>query len=78
VASYTLKRGRRYAATISLGFVERLADNEMIAEKFRAAGFSDVTVTGSGNVRYAEGLWSADDITPASVPEQVTEISEIA
>ncbi len=78
MASYTLKRGRRYAATISLGFVERLADNETIAEKFRAAGFSDVTVTGSGNIRHAEGVWSADDIMPSSVPEQVTDMSEIA
>ncbi len=78
MVSYDLKRGRRYAATISLGFVERLADNETIAEKFRAAGFSDVTVTGSGNVRQAEGVWAADDIMPATVPSQVTEITEIA
>lgn len=77
MASYTLQRGRRYKSTISLGFVERIADNETIAEKFRTAGFTDVTVTGSGNTRHAEGVWLADDIT-ASLPSQVADISEIA
>ena len=74
---YALQRGRRYKATISLGFVERLASNEQVADKFRAAGFSDVTITGAGGTRYAEGVWSADDITP-SMPPQVTDISEDA
>ena len=74
---YTLQRGKRYKATISLGFVERLASNDVVADKFRAAGFSDVTVTGKGGTRYAVGVWSADDITP-SIPPQVADISEVA
>ena len=77
MASYTLQRGRRYKSMISLGFVERIADNETIAEKFRTAGFTDVTVTGSSNTRHAEGAWLADDIT-VSLPSQVADIYEIA
>lgn len=73
--NFTLRRGRRYKTTVSLGFVERLASNDVIAEKFRAAGFSDVAVTGEGGVRYAEGVWNADDATP-TLPPQITDVSE--
>ncbi len=61
---FTLQKGKRYRSTITLGFIERLFDNDMIAEKFRAAGFTDVKVTGHGDIRHAEGIWSGDDIRP--------------
>lgn len=73
---FNLQRGRRYRTTIALGFVERLASNDVIADKFRAAGFSDVTVTGEGGTRYAEGVWAVDDLEP-SMPPQITEVTEV-
>lgn len=73
---FELQRGKRYRATLTLGFIERLASNETIADRFRAAGFTDVDVTGEGGTRYAEGVWSSDDFRP-SYPPQVSEVSEV-
>lgn len=75
--SITLHNGRRYRTTISLGFVERLASNDTIAEKFRAAGFSDIHVTGEGATRCAEGVWNGGEIT-ATLPPQITDVSEVS
>ena len=41
---FTVREGKRYCATLSLNSVERLADNALIAKKFRALGFSRVHV----------------------------------
>ncbi len=74
--NYTLERGKRYKSMITLGFVERLASNEAIASRFREAGFTDVTVTGEGGTRYAEGVWSADNLRP-TFPPQISDFSEV-
>jgi len=76
MAAFTVRQGKRYRATISLGWLERWAGNDTIAEKLRAAGFSDVTVSGSGGTRVAEALWSGPDAT-GDMPAQVTEVIEI-
>lgn len=73
---FTLQKGKRYKTTITLGFVERLASNDVIADKFRDAGFTEVEVKGEGTTRYAEGLWSKDDFRP-TYPAQVSEVAEI-
>ncbi|HEX2842738.1 hypothetical protein [Hyphomicrobium sp.] len=74
--NFTLQRGKRYKTTITLGFVERLASNDAIADKFRTAGFTDVKVTGEGGRRYAEGIWNADDMR-ANYPPQISDVSEV-
>ena len=74
--SYTLQRGRRYKATISLGVLESLASNAMVADRFTALGFSNVKVTGTGGTPYAEGVWNADDITVSMLPPQIAEVFE--
>lgn len=74
--NFTLQRGKRYKSTITLGFVERIASNDIIAEKFRAAGFTDVRVTGQGEIRHAEGVWSGDDVRP-TFPPQISDFSEV-
>lgn len=58
MAAFTVRRGRRYRATIALSVIEieRWADNETIAGRLRAAGFSEVNVTGTGDSRVAEAL----------------------
>jgi hypothetical protein len=77
VPRFKVRRGRRYRATISLGLIEQFADNETIAEQLRQAGFADITVTGSGATRTAEGLWPNEDAS-APLPEQIAEVVEIA
>ena len=76
MASFTVQQGKRYRATITLGWLERWAGNETIAEKLRAAGFSEVSVTGSGGTRVAEALWAGPDTT-GEMPAQVTEVIAI-
>jgi hypothetical protein len=73
---FTLQRCKRYRTLITLGFVERLASNEAVADKFREAGFIDVKVSGEGGTRYAEGVWNAEDVRP-TYPPQVSEVTEI-
>jgi hypothetical protein len=76
VSTYTVRQGRRYQATITLGFVESFAGNEIIADRLRQAGFADVSVEGTGALRYAAGVWPGDDAT-AELPEQITAVTEI-
>jgi hypothetical protein len=57
MATFTVRQGKRYRATITLGWLERWASNEMIADKLHDAGFTDVKVEGSGGTRQAEALW---------------------
>jgi len=71
MAAFTVQQGRRYRATISLGWLERWASNETIAERLRAAGFSDVAVTGSGETRTADALWPGPDTTGEMPPQIV-------
>jgi hypothetical protein len=76
MATFTVQQGKRYRATISLGMIERLATNEMIADKMRSAGFNEVSVSGSGALRVAEAVWSRADTT-GDMPSQVTEVVEV-
>ena len=76
MATFTVRQGKRYRARIELGWLETLASNELIAGKLRAAGFTEVTVDGSGGTRQAEALWPNLDST-GELPSQIAEISEI-
>jgi hypothetical protein len=57
MAKFTVRKGRRYRATIKLTGLKRLASNETIAGVFEKVGFAEVRVEGSGGTRYATGLW---------------------
>jgi hypothetical protein len=48
----------------------------MVADKFREAGFTDVTVTGAGRTRLARGSWSGDNAS-AEIPDEVGHIDQI-
>jgi hypothetical protein len=76
MTAFTVQQGKRYRATITLGIFERLASNETIADRLRAAGFSEVRVSGSGATRHAEALWANADAT-AEMPPQIASVSEI-
>jgi hypothetical protein len=64
MAIYTVYKGRRYRATITL------------ADKFREVGFTEVEVSGAGRNRLGKGLWPQEDAT-AEIPDEITSISEI-
>jgi hypothetical protein len=76
MAAFTVRQGKRYRATISLGLLERFASNETIAERLRAVGFAEVAVSGSGSTRAAEALWPGTDVT-AELPTQIVEVIEV-
>ena len=38
MAIYTVRKGQRYRATISLGWFQSVASNETVADKFREVG----------------------------------------
>ena len=76
MAAYTVQKGKRYRATIKLGGLKRLASNDMVADKFREAGFTEVDVSGSGHERQGQGLWPHAD-TAAEVPEEITAVEAI-
>lgn len=73
---FTVQKGKRYRARISLGLLQSVASNEMVADKFREVGFTDVTVTGSGRTRHAKGLWPHDEAS-AEIPDEVSNIEPI-
>ena len=76
MSNFTVRRGKRYQATIALGLLEQLASNETIAAKLRDVGFEDVRVSGQGSTRFAEALWPGPD-TNAPLPSQMTSVSEV-
>ena len=76
MGTFTVRHGRRYRATISLGLLESLAGNDTIADRLRAAGFEDISVKGPGSMRHAEARWPKDDAT-AEMPAQVSAVTEI-
>lgn len=76
MAVFTVRQGGRYRATVTLGWLERWASNEHIVEKLQAAGFGDISVTGSGWTRIAEASWSGPDTT-AEMPSQITEVIDL-
>jgi hypothetical protein len=75
MAAFTVRQGKRYRASISLGMLERFAGNDIIAQRLRAAGFRDISVSGSGTKRLAEACWEGPD-TSAELPKQVTRVVE--
>ena len=76
VDRYPVKQGHRYRASISLGLLEQLLDNQIIAAEIRKYGFSEVHVSGGGAARTAEGLWQGHDGL-MTVPSAVTALREI-
>lgn len=76
MAKFTVRKGRRYRATIKLTGLKRLASNETIAGVFGKVGFAEIRVEGSGGTRYATGLWPKADAT-ADIPPEVEKVEEM-
>jgi hypothetical protein len=77
MTTFTVRQGKRYRATIRLGFLEQLAGNTTIAARLSEAGFADVRVWGAGPVRTAEALWPDADQS-ADLPAQISSVVELA
>jgi len=71
-----LEKNTKYHATIELSTIEALASNSVISDKLKAAGFTFVTVSGSGKSRTATGLWPKDT-QRAALPSQVKSVKKI-
>ena len=76
MAAFTVHQGKRCRATVSLGLLERFASNDTIADRLEAAGFTEISITGSGRMRVAEALWPGADAT-AEMPKQIEEAIEV-
>lgn len=74
--SFTVKKGKRYQANITLSFFEQVASNDMIKGMLEKAGFAEVKVSGSGGQRKAEATWPGDDAT-AEMPAQIVSAAEL-
>ena len=73
---FIVREGKRYRATLALNSVERLADNALIASKFRALGFSKVRVSGAGAIRRVEGVWLRKDAS-TELPRQIVAVAKL-
>jgi hypothetical protein len=63
---------------LSSNYHARLAakHRDMIADRFREAGFADLEVKGSGRTRTGQALWTHDDAS-ADIPDEITSVEEI-
>lgn len=77
MAEFSLGQGKRYRATLTLGWLEQIAGNDRIAAEMAKAGFANVEVEGEGETRVAQGVWTRES-KEVSLPEQVTAIVEVA
>lgn len=78
--TFLVETGKRYRATIRLGWVEGIASNESIAARLQDAGFVDVEVWQPGDSardRMARGEWGGASQT-VELPEQVTHVEVIS
>ena len=74
--TYTVQKGKRYKATIALGFVQSWFSNATVAGKFQEVGFTEVEVSGSGRSRLGKGSWPHPDAS-AEIPSEITSVTEI-
>ena len=75
-AEFTVHQGKRYRAILALTSIEQLADNALIAQKFRDLGFSRVRVSGAGARRRVDGVWPSKD-TSANMPPQIVAVAAL-
>ena len=74
---FTVHKGKRYKATVTLTGFEQFASNGMVADRITKLGFSDVAVTGSGSKRSATGRWTGADTT-VEIDPHLSDIVEVA
>lgn len=71
-----LETGASYAATVTLGLVDRLGSNDQVKQRFESVGFIQVQIFGSGKHRTVKGKW-AGPTAEHEVPSQVNNIERL-
>lgn len=71
-----LQTQKQYSATVTLDALESIASNDMVASKFKAVGFSQVQVTGTGKTRTAVGRWNGLSME-VDLPKQVSNVKAL-
>ena len=71
-----LEKDSIYQADVNLSTIESFAANAMIETKLREAGFTDVSVTGTGKKRLAKGRWSKPT-QQAGIPSQLSNVIKV-
>lgn len=66
MASFIVRQNKLYSVAIELDPSQRHLPNSAIADKIHGFGFTDVSVSGSGRKRFAQGTWLQDDATKLS------------
>jgi hypothetical protein len=56
-ATITANPGDVWGCDVDLALWEEFEGDQDISDKFAAAGFINVTCTGSGSTRYVQGTW---------------------
>jgi len=74
---FTVHHGKTYIAKLKLSWFESFAGDEMIADKFRELGFKNVIITGSGEHRWAQGLWNGPDESVPLTDEHIESVKEV-
>lgn len=72
-----LRQDKTYRAVVSLSWLESLADNDQVANRFIELGFRDVSVTGSGAERVAQGTWIGGDRDFDLKGHPITDVEEV-
>ena len=76
-AIFTVHHGKVYRAHLKLSWFESFASEDMIAEKFKVLGFTNITITGSGKDRYAIGTWNGPDESVPLTDEHIVSVQEV-
>lgn len=71
-----LQQNATYQATVTLSGLDLIATNDMIAQKFKSVGFTDVKVEGKGSSRTAAGKWPGKT-QEVEIPKQVSKIKKL-
>jgi len=74
---FTVHHGKVYRAHLKLSWFESFASEDMVAEKFKVLGFTNVTITGTGEDRYAIGTWNGPDESVPLTDEHIVTVQEV-
>lgn len=72
-----LEQNQKYLAVCKLGWLDRLASNDQVAEKFESVGFTNVLSDGHGSDRTVTGTWSGET-KEVSIPSQVVSFEKVS
>jgi len=74
----TVTHGKRYKAEIHLLGMEAMASNVKIADMMEEYGFTEVEVSGDGDIRNVAGNWTGNTMPiPATLEQYIFNLEEV-